>query len=72
MRAQVERRHDEYERMAYEAMMLRQAYHAKRLKPSDLYKRPVNEEAEKARSVELQNKTEHASEWLSQFTNFSG
>ncbi|MEK3887251.1 hypothetical protein [Bacillus sp. FSL K6-3431] len=72
MRAQTERKHDEYERMTHEAFMMRQAYHAKRLKPSDLFKRPIDEGVAKSKSVDLQEKAENATEWLAQFANFSG
>ena len=72
MRAQGERRSDEYERMADAALMARQAYHAKRLKRSDLFKRPVDVGEAEAKSEELVDKAEHATEWMSQFTNFNG
>lgn len=72
LRAQQERKSDEYERMAHEALMNRQAQHAEKLTLSDLYKRPVDEEVAQAKADELVDKSEYASEWLSQFTNFSG
>lgn len=58
--------------MADAAMMTRQAYHAKRLKPSDLFKRPVDVAKAQEKSEELIDKAENATEWLSQFTNFNG
>lgn len=39
MRAEQESIADGYEKMAYQAMMTRSAYHAKKLKHSDLYNR---------------------------------
>jgi len=40
MAANVERIYDDYERMATQAMMMRSAYHAKKLRHRDLFKRP--------------------------------
>lgn len=68
MRAEQERRYDDYERMTTGALMNRQAYHAKSLKPSDLFKRPLDTELAKKKAEELIEKTRHTSEWLSQFT----
>ncbi|MGE6487764.1 phage tail assembly chaperone [Paenisporosarcina sp. NPDC076898] len=39
MRAYQERQYDEFDRMAFQTMMVRQAYHAKKLKHADLFKR---------------------------------
>lgn len=72
MRSNVERTHDEYERMAYSAMMSRQATNAKRLKMSDLYKRPADVSTAEKDLQTMKNKVEHASEWMSQFTLFGG
>ncbi len=69
MSAQVERRYDEYETMASEAMMMRSAYHAKKLKYSDLYKRP-NVDENKAES--MRTRADYTMEWLSQFEEFGG
>ena len=70
--AQRERQYDEMELMAIQAMMIRQAYHAKRLKQSDLFRRPVDEETAKSRADEIQERTEKRMEWLSQFEEFRG
>lgn len=67
MRAETERRYDSYERMSTGALMNRQAYHAKSLKPSDLFKRPTDTELAKKKTEALLEQTRHASEWLSQF-----
>lgn len=72
LRSQQERKMDDYETMAHAAMMNRQAQHAERLTLTDLYKRPVDAEEAQAKTEELVDKTVHANEWLSQFTNFSG
>lgn len=70
--AQRERQYDEMELMAIRAMMNRQAYHAKRLKQTDLFRRPVDEETAKSRADEIQERTEKRMEWLSQFEEFRG
>lgn len=71
MSAQVERQYDTYERMANEAMMMRQAYHAKKLKTSQLFKRPVDEEKASKEAEDMHMKAESTMEWLSQFEQFS-
>lgn len=71
MRANVERKYDDYEDMALQAMMNRQATNAKRLKQSDLFKRPVDKDKAESKAEELKQKAEQASEWMSQFTQFS-
>lgn len=72
MRANVERKYDEYEDMAVQAMMHRQATNAKRLKKDDLFKRPKDEVVEKNKADKLMKQSEHATEWLSQFSLFDG
>jgi len=72
MRAQVERRYDEYEHMASMAMMTRQAYHAKKLKQTDLFKRPLDEDIAKDKAEEARNRSEYTMKWLSQFKEFRG
>jgi len=69
LRAQGERQADEYERMANEAMMMRQAYHAKRLKASDLFKRRSESETKTADLADMKEKTARTNEWLAQLTN---
>ncbi|MGG3072178.1 phage tail assembly chaperone [Niallia circulans] len=70
--AQMERKYDEYERQSHFAIMNLKAQNAKKsIKATDLFKRPADEKAE----AELQEgieKAKHASEWLSQFEQFSG
>lgn len=68
LRAQNEATYDEYEHMAYGAMMNRQAYHAKSLKFSDLFKRPLDVTEAKNRQRKLLEQQKHAEEWLAQFT----
>lgn len=69
LRAQAGRNDDDYERMAHAALMQRQAYHAKKLKLSDLYKRPSDKVADKSRLQSLKEKTREANEWLAGLTS---
>ncbi|MCG7345306.1 hypothetical protein MHZ92_14295 [Sporosarcina sp. ACRSL] len=69
IRAQAGRNEDEYERMAHAAMMNRQAYHAKKLKFSDLFKRPSDKVADKTKLKTLKEKTREANEWLAGLTS---
>lgn len=70
--AQNERRYDEYERQSHYAIMNVKAQNAKKsIKASDLFKRPADEKAEAELQVGVE-KAKHASEWLSQFEQFSG
>lgn len=74
-RAHQQRRYDEYERMSHEAMMFRQAQNAKRIKPTDLFKRPSDSSAEttKVAKVErLKKNTRNANEWLARLTSGGG
>lgn len=66
-----ERVYDDYERMVSMAIMNRQAYHAKKLKPSDLFKRPTDEVKANKKAETRQVKTDAQIEWLSQFAEFS-
>lgn len=69
MRAETESRHDDYERMTTEASFMRQAYHAKKFKPSDLYKRPDGSKRDKRMTAkELKEYTEQQQALLTQFT----
>ena len=70
MRAEQESRLDGYERMASHSMMIRQAYHAKKLKYSDLFKRPTDVSKAQKKAEDLLEQNRRASEWLSQF-NFA-
>lgn len=69
MRAQAGRSNDDYESMAHAALMNRQAYHAKKLKLSDLYKRTERKDGDKTRLESLKEKTRVANEWLAGLTS---
>lgn len=71
MRAQVERQYDEMERMSHNALMLRQAHHAKKLKMSDLFKRPADDAVEGGKAENMRKKADDTMAWLSQFAEFS-
>jgi len=64
MRAQQERRYDEYENMRLDALMTRQAYHAKKLKPDDLFKRPNGSERKGKSKQELREQMEQQQAFL--------
>jgi hypothetical protein len=70
MRAQRERQYDEYERMAYGALMARKATNEKRIKPSDLFERPKDGSQRKGRksAKELREQIESQQALLAQFT----
>lgn len=70
MRAYVEGLYDEYERMAIMAMMNRQAYHAKKLKQNDLFKRPTYEAMAKQKADRQADKKEKITEWMSRIKQF--
>lgn len=70
MRAEVERRYDEYEKFAHFAIMREKAHREKRPKASDLFKRPPDEEVAKNKTEDLLSKKEKTMEWLSQFEQF--
>lgn len=73
MRADGERRMDDYERMAHEALMNRQAQHEKKLKLTDLYKRPNGgSRSEKTRVERLKESTRNANDWLAGLTAGKG
>lgn len=72
MRAHTESVYDEYERMASHAMMIRAAYHAKKLKPSQLFKRPKDEEVAKNKAEDMRARSEETMKWLAQFEEFRG
>lgn len=68
MRAHTEAVYDEYERMAGHAMMIRAAYHAKKLKQTQLFRRPSDVEKAKER----RKRSDDIMDWLSQFEEFRG
>ena len=72
MRAYTESFYDSYEKKAQQAMMVRAAYHAKKLKATDLFRRPVDEAAAKSRAEEMRERSDYAMRWISQFEEFQG
>lgn len=71
MDAQRERLYDQYEQSARQAMMQRAAYHAKKLKETDLFKRPTDADTVKVKTQESRAKAEDAMAWIAQFEEFS-
>lgn len=69
MRAQGGRSNDDYESMAHAALMNRQAYHAKKLKLSDLFKRSERKDDDVSRLETMKEKTRVANEWLAGLTS---
>lgn len=67
MKAETESAFDNYEDMSMAALMNRQAYHAKKLKATDLFKRPVDDVEAKNRQKDKIQQQRHAEEWLAQF-----
>lgn len=72
MRAHTESVYDEYDRMATEAMMMRAAYHAKKLKQSQLFKRPTDGDQARNKAEEMRERSEETMKWLAQFEEFRG
>ena len=70
MLAQRERQYDEYERMAFGAMMGENASRIKKPNTTDLFKRPTDEGSRKGRksAKELREQIEQQQALLSQFT----
>ncbi len=69
MQAENERRFDEYELMATQAMWNRAAYHAKRLKKSNLFKRPKAGEQVDPKTIEERRKeVDEMNDWLATLT----
>lgn len=71
MRAEQERQYDVLQHESFVAIMHERAAREKRPSASDLFKRPVDAEAAKARTEELLDKKRNADEWLAQFTQFN-
>ncbi len=67
--AEIERRHDDFEVMAANAMMMRAAYHKEKLKQRDLYKRPNSGNDERT-AEDIRNKQKEVIERLSRFEEF--
>lgn len=72
MAAQVERKYDEYERMATQAMMMRAAYHKEKLRQSDLFKRPTGEIKTVKTAEDIEERQRAIIERLSKFEQFAG
>ena len=70
MDAYVERTYDELDRLATQAMMMRQAYHAKKLKHTDLFKRPSSDVSTQVTAEDIRKKQEDTLKWLAQFKEF--
>lgn len=64
MRSQQERQYDEYEHMTLNAMMIRQAYHAEKLKPSDLFKRDSASKNRKSDATDKKADMRKQQDWL--------
>jgi len=72
MAAQVERKYDEYERMAMQAMMMRAAYHKEKLRQSDLFKRPAAGAKSEKTAEDVEGRQQAIIERLSKFEEFAG
>lgn len=67
MQAENERRYDEYDKLATQAMWIRSAFHAKKLKKSDLFKRPNgNDDKPRDRKSldEMRREVDEINAWL--------
>lgn len=71
MAANVERTYDEYEKMAVQALMNRQGYHAKKLKKSQLFKRPSDIDTGKT-ADDVKERQRAIIERLERFEEFKG
>ena len=72
MSAQVERQYDDMETRAYEAIMNRIAQNEKRVRMSDLFKRPTGEINTDRTAEDVEKEQADKIAWLSQFEEFSG
>lgn len=69
MKAEQEALYDKMEQMSFHALMVRKAYHTdpkKRLKPTDFFKRPDQEELDREHMEETQEKIRRQQEFLDQ------
>src|SRR5690625_3534281 len=71
MAANVERTYDEYEKMAVQALMNRQGYHAKKLKKSQLFKRQSDIDTGKT-ADDVKERQKAIIERLERFEEFKG
>jgi len=65
MRAENERRYDDYERMAVQALMIEKAHREKRPKLTDLFKRPNEQTRDKKTIDERRKEVDEINAWLS-------
>lgn len=68
MRAENERRYDDYERMAVQALMIEKAHREKRPKLTDLFKRPNEQIRDKKTIDERRKEVDEINAWLSTLT----
>lgn len=52
--------------------MIRAAHHAKKLKQSQLFKRPTDEDITKSKAEDMRERSEETMKWLAQFEEFRG
>src|SRR5690625_429931 len=71
MAANVERTYDDYEKMAVQALMNRQGYHSKKLKKSQLFKRPSDIDTGKT-ADDVKERQRAIIERLERFEEFKG
>lgn len=65
--SQTERHYDDIQKMAVQAMMNRKAYHAKKLKMDDLFKRPKDVVKAEKEIEHAKDMIKHTNEWLNQY-----
>lgn len=70
MAASVEKKYDDFEIMAQNAMMSRAAYHAKKLNSGDLFTRPVDAEVKKKKVEKAKSEVKDINKLLSSFEEF--
>lgn len=58
--------------MADSAWMMRKVYHATKLKPTDLFKRPKDGDSAKKDTEDIRAKQAEKMRWLAQFEEFRG
>ncbi|MDR9792678.1 hypothetical protein Q8A72_06775 [Aeribacillus pallidus] len=69
MRAENERRYDDYERMAIQALMIEKAHREKRPKLTDLFKRPNDKQNSDKKTIDERRKeVDEINAWLSTLT----
>jgi hypothetical protein len=68
LQAENERRYDDYERMAVQALMIEKAHREKRPKLTDLFKRPDKQNSDKKTIDERRKEVDEINAWLSTLT----